>query len=150
MKKLFILFFALFSLFAYSACSNVDDSDVSDDLGNASNIVSDDLGSSIPVDVELGNQQVFVLSAEDFSFSMDGEKAPELKVKLGDTVRVELSVVSGFHDFVIDEFNASTARVNEGESVFVEFIADKAGTFEYYCSVGEHRAAGMFGKLIVE
>ncbi len=33
---------------------------------------------------------------------------------------------------------------------FVEFTADKKGTFEYYCSVGEHRVNGMKGKFIVE
>jgi plastocyanin len=29
-------------------------------------------------------------------------------------------------------------------------VADKKGTFEYYCSVGQHRALGMKGKLVVE
>ena len=33
---------------------------------------------------------------------------------------------------------------------FVEFTVDKTGTFEYYCSVGQHRANGMVGNLIVE
>ena len=35
-------------------------------------------------------------------------------------------------------------------SAEVEFVASIAGTFEYYCSVGEHRAKGMKGNLIVE
>lgn len=32
----------------------------------------------------------------------------------------------------------------------VTFVADETGTFEYYCSVGNHRGQGMIGKLIVE
>jgi nitrite reductase (NO-forming) len=40
--------------------------------------------------------------------------------------------------------------VNGGETTSVEFVADKTGTFEYYCSVGAHRAMGMTGSLVVE
>jgi len=32
----------------------------------------------------------------------------------------------------------------------VTFVADKAGEYEFYCSVGQHRANGMVGKLIVK
>ena len=32
----------------------------------------------------------------------------------------------------------------------VTFIADQEGSFEYYCSVGNHREEGMVGTLIVE
>lgn len=32
----------------------------------------------------------------------------------------------------------------------VTFVADTLGTFEYYCSVGNHRAQGMVGNLVVE
>ena len=48
------------------------------------------------------------------------------------------------------EFNAATEKVAAGVSSSVEFVADKKGTFEYYCSVGQHRANGMKGKLIVK
>src|SRR3990167_9256749 len=44
----------------------------------------------------------------------------------------------------VKEFN------NTGQSASVEFTADKAGGFEYYCSVGTHRAMGMVGAFIVE
>ncbi|HSE34617.1 MAG TPA: peptidoglycan-binding protein [Candidatus Paceibacterota bacterium] len=90
-------------------------------------------------------KRVVELTAANFKFG-----APEIKVKKGDRVRIELKVVDGFHDWVVDEFNAKTAQVKAGEKTTVEFVADKAGTFEYYCSVGQHRANGMVGKLIVE
>ena len=77
---------------------------------------------------------------------------PDLKVKQGDKVRIEFTSSQGFHDWKIDEFSAATERVSDTDSktVTVEFIADKKGTFEYYCSVGEHRLMGMKGNLIVE
>lgn len=102
------------------------------------------------MDDSLSQTRVFRLEGENFRFLMDGVEAPELRVKQGDRVRIEFTSVSGFHDWVVDEFNAATEKVNEGGSTFVEFTADKKGTFEYYCSVGRHRENGMFGSLIVE
>ena len=93
--------------------------------------------------------KTFALSGENFKFIMDGIESPDLVVDEGDKVRVELVSGQGFHDFVIDEFNAATSKVKDGETTFVEFTADKKGTFDYYCSVGEHRKMGMKGKLIV-
>ena len=56
------------------------------------------------------------------------------------------------HDWVIDEFSARAKQIQAGETDTVEFVANKKGTFEYYCSVGNgfHRQQGMVGKLIVE
>ena len=78
------------------------------------------------------------------------QKNPTLKVKQGDKVVVNFSSTSGFHDFVIDEFNVASKQIPANEISTVEFIADKTGTFSYYCSVGEHRANGMEGEIIVE
>ena len=93
--------------------------------------------------------KVFMVTGENYKFMMDGIEAPELKVNVGDRVKIKFTSTEGFHDWVVDEFSAATEKVREGESTSVEFIADKAGTFEYYCSVGSHRANGMFGNLIV-
>ncbi len=73
-----------------------------------------------------------------------------MKVKKGDTVTINFKNDGGFHDFIIDEFNAKTDRIKDGAIATVTFVADKAGSFEYYCSVGSHRANGMKGMLIVE
>jgi plastocyanin len=96
------------------------------------------------------NIVAFRLTAENYKFLKDGEAAPTLRVKSGDRVRVELTVTAGFHDFKIDEFNAATKRLNAGQTDTVEFTANQTGEFEYYCSVMNHRAMGMVGKLIVE
>lgn len=87
----------------------------------------------------------FDLTGKNFSFS---EK--EIRVKKGQKVTVNFTSESGFHDWIVDEFNAATDRVNSGGSSSVTFVADQEGEFEYYCSVGSHRALGMVGTLIVE
>ena len=94
--------------------------------------------------------KTFSLTAKNFRFYMDGVESPELRVKEGDKIRIELVSEQGFHDWVLDEFNAKTSQINAPASSFVEFIVDKKGTFEYYCSVGQHRINGMKGVFIVE
>ena len=89
------------------------------------------------------------MTGENFKFLMDGKDNPDLKVKVGDTVKIIFTSTDGFHDWVVTEY-AATQKVKAGETATVEFVADKAGTFEYFCSVGSHRAKGMKGKLIVE
>jgi len=103
----------------------------------------------IPSEVDKPDQETFIITGENFRFMMNGKEAPELKVKVGTKVRIEFTSTDGFHDWVVDEFGA-TQQVQTGDSTFVEFIADKTGTFQYYCSVGSHRAKGMIGNLVVE
>jgi len=100
--------------------------------------------------VKQDDVKVFVMTGENFKFLMDGVEAPEIRVNEGDRVRIEFTSISGFHDWVVDEFGAATDKVRDGSSTSIEFIADEKGTFEYYCSVGEHRANGMIGNLVVE
>ncbi len=109
-------------------------------------------GATFNVNDKLNNQEAktFVVNGENFKFIMNGVNNPDIKVKQGDKVRIEFTSTSGFHDWKVDEFYAATKQVVDGDSTSVEFIADKKGTFEYYCSVGQHRANGMKGKLIVE
>lgn len=89
--------------------------------------------------------RVFDVSGSNFAFDVT-----EMRVKEGDTVTINFSASAGFHDWKIDEFSAATAQVRPGTPTSVTFVADKKGTFEYYCSVGSHRAQGMVGNLIVE
>lgn len=97
------------------------------------------------VNVSTGAVKSFTVTSSSFKFS-----PTEIRVKKGDRVKVTLNNVNGFHDFVIDEFNAKTRQVNGAGTDTMEFVASKSGTFEYYCSVGNHRQMGMVGKIIVE
>ena len=87
----------------------------------------------------------FTVTGGNFSFSPS-----QMKVKKGDTVKINFANSEGFHDWVLDEFNVRTPQIAAGKTASVEFVASKTGTFEYYCSVGSHRQMGMKGTLIVE
>lgn len=73
----------------------------------------------------------------------------EIRVKKGQTVRINLTAKDMMHDLNIDELSVKSAIVKAGESTVVEFTASEVGSFEYYCSVGQHRANGQVGTLIV-
>lgn len=87
----------------------------------------------------------FKITASNFTYDLK-----EISVKKGDTVLIDFVNGEGFHDWRLDEFNAKTKVIKTNETDTIEFVADKVGTFEYYCSVGAHRAVGMKGKFVVE
>lgn len=103
--------------------------------------------SPVPTSGSEGSGQVKEFTVEGSKFKF---VPAVMNVKKGDTVRVVFKNIEGLHDFVIDEFDVKTNQINGGDEEEVEFVADKAGTFEYYCSVGTHRQLGMVGKLVVE
>jgi heme/copper-type cytochrome/quinol oxidase subunit 2 len=73
-----------------------------------------------------------------------------ITVKKGDTVKIVMKSVDMQHDFNIDELGVKMPITKAGETNSVEFVAGTAGSFEYYCSVGQHRKNGQFGTLVVQ
>lgn len=92
-----------------------------------------------------GTAKEFTVLGSNYSFTPN-----TLEVKQGDTVKITFKNSDGFHNFTIDELAVATKQIKSGQSEIVEFVADKTGTFEYYCSVGTHRAMGMKGTLTVK
>lgn len=92
-----------------------------------------------------GNVIEMSITGSNFKFSPN-----QIKAKKGDTIKLTFTSSGGVHDFTVDEFDVQTSQLSEGEEEEVEFVVDQAGTFEFYCSVGNHRKMGMVGKLIVE
>ena len=91
----------------------------------------------------------FRVTAENYVFYIGFQANPDLYVNVGDTITIHFESIGGFHNFVIDEYGA-TKQVRTGQKDRFTFVADTAGTFDYYCSVKDHRSRGMKGKLIVE
>jgi plastocyanin len=87
----------------------------------------------------------FIVSGQNFSFTPS-----TITVKKGDKVKITFKNTLGFHDFKIDEYGLATKQMQAPFEEVLEFTADKEGSFEYYCSVGQHRAMGMKGTLVVE
>jgi len=85
------------------------------------------------------------VEGSDYEFS-----STKITIKKGEKTRIVFKNKDGMHDFVVDELNIRTAVIPSGSEDFVEFTADKTGTYEFYCSVGNHRAMGMKGTIIVQ
>lgn len=89
--------------------------------------------------------KMITISGSNYAF------APKIiTVSKGENITINFKNTGGFHDFVIDEFDVKTEVIGNGKEAKVTFVADKAGTYQYYCSVGNHRAMGMVGTLIVK
>lgn len=120
------------------------DANTSMEAMDSSAVMEADTSASMEMDEE-GAMKTFTVSGVNFEFDVT-----EIRVNEGDTVTINFTSEDGFHDWVVDEFDAATERVNTGGNTSVTFVADAAGTYEYYCSVGSHRQMGMVGTLIVE
>lgn len=80
-----------------------------------------------------------------------GKVNPDLQVPANAVVQI--NVVNGdgaIHDISVPDFGAKSDHITgKGAATAIVFRADKNGTFEYLCSLPGHKAAGMFGRLIV-
>jgi len=103
------------------------------------------VSTSTSTDATTGTVKEFTVEGGNFFF-----KPNTLTVNKGDTVKITFKNSGGVHDFVLDEFSVHTKQISGGAEEVVTFVADKAGTFEYYCSVGTHRQMGMKGTLTVK
>src|SRR3989344_5582778 len=82
------------------------------------------------VDVSSATVKEFSVDASPFKFS-----PANITVNKGDTVKITLTNVEGTHDLKLDEFTGASTRIlKTGETQTITFVADKSGTFEYYCS----------------
>ena len=85
---------------------------------------------------------------------IDGLVNPDLNVKVGDVVKVNVISDGMPHDFAIDALDVKSdpATVAE-EGVSIVFTVTEEGTYVYYCTTPGHAlpdvGVGMFGNFIV-
>lgn len=118
------------------------DDNLFSEVGRTEELVADE---STELADESAEVVEFDLRASNYKYDLD-----EIRVNLGDRVKVNLINDRGEHDLVIDEFGVRSQILTGNQTEVIEFVADEAGIFEFYCSVGQHRAMGMVGNLIVE
>lgn len=99
----------------------------------------------VSVSVGVSTMKSFTVTGSNFAFIPS-----TIMVKKGDTVKITFKNTSGFHDLRVDGYNVGTKQMQAGNEETFSFVADKAGSFEYYCSVGTHRQMGMKGILTVK
>jgi len=105
---------------------------------------SSDEGASAE-EKQAGQIREFNLVAKRWEFNPS-----EINVNEGDTVILNVESIDVSHGFSLLSFNVNE-RLDPGNKIRVEFIADEKGTFNFfcnnYCGLGH---GGMKGVLIVE
>jgi len=87
----------------------------------------------------------FTMTAKKYAFDPS-----VITVKKGEKVRLLITAIDHDHGFKLDAFDINQV-LKKGEIETIEFTADKAGTFEFKCSVYCGLGHGkMKGKLVVE
>ena len=98
-----------------------------------------------PTTTAVSDIKTFTIIGKSFSFTPN-----QITVNKGDTVKIIFQNIDGTHDWRLDEFNVRTSIIKSGKEETIQFVANKVGSFEYYCSIGAHRQMGMKGTLIVK
>ena len=112
-------------------------------------------GTQIAVEESVNTQEVPMSDTSEVKVvNIEGGafyfKPNEIRAKAGETVKIVFTNAGRIHDFVSDELSVQSSKISVGETTEVVFTPQTPGTFEFYCSVGNHRAMGMKGTLIVE
>lgn len=79
-----------------------------------------------------------------------GFEPSTISVKKGDKVKITFTSRDVGHGVFIPDFEVATPAFNKGQSQTIEFVADKSGTYEYFCSVycgADH--PNMRGQIVV-
>ena len=59
----------------------------------------------------------------------------DVQINKGDTVKIVLTSSEGTHGLSMPDFNVNMGPVSPGQQQTAEFVADKSGTFDYFCNV---------------
>lgn len=98
-------------------------------------------------DMMENSDQTVDIVMSNFDFSEE-----TINASPGDVITVNLSIDGGSHDFVIDELGVQSEVIGGSDTDTVTFTVpdDAAGqTYTFYCSIGNHRAQGMEGQLVI-
>lgn len=86
------------------------------------------------------------VKGNEYSFS-----PKSIDLKAVETVNIKFTNAGNLpHNLVVSGLNAQTQVLNPGGEETIKVTAPKAGTYAFYCSVGNHRQLGMEGKLEVK
>ena len=128
-----------------SSMDAMDDTPNPTDTSNSGSSGGTNVNVNAGASVSTGTTKEFTVTGKNFSFA-----PAAMTVKKGDTVKITFVNSAGTHDLRVDGYNIGTKTLQGGQSETITFVADKAGSFEYYCSIGQHRQMGMKGMLTVQ
>lgn len=94
--------------------------------------------------VGTGTVKEYTMKANQFDF-----EPSTITASVGDTVKLHITSEDVAHGFALPDFGISKT-LNPGETVDIEFVADKKGTFNFFCNVQCGLGhGGMRGQLVV-
>lgn len=114
-------------------------------VNQEANVKDDTMTTDTSIESGSMEEKVVVVEASNFKFNID-----TIIVKKGEKTKLVFKNLEGMHDFRVDELGIKTKILEDAGEETIEFTANEVGTFEFYCSVGEHRSMGMIGTLVVE
>jgi len=100
--------------------------------------------SNVSIDI-YGPVKEFTINGSSFKYDPS-----TISVNKGDEVRITFKNIDGNHNLIIDGYEVSSKILSSGREDTFEFIADKLGNFQFYCSLPGHKTQGMVGTLIVK
>jgi plastocyanin len=119
-----------------------DDSTIQQDITNPES-------ETITESNELMVASEIAIEMTNFKYSRD-----TITAKPGDTVTVLLTSSEGMHNLYIDELEVQSDTLQAGEqtTLTIQIPSDTpSGTqYAYYCAIGNHRANGMEGTLVIQ
>lgn len=141
MKRLLLVFVVL-AVFLLAACSSPQEGVAVPPESDGGNAADTSVSSG---QAGAGGVREFSITAKQWEFVPDA-----IAVKKGDTVRLSVKSVDVSHGMAIPDFGVNEV-LQPGKTVNIEFVADKAGVFSFFCSVqcGSGHT-GMRGSLVVE
>ena len=155
MKKKFLtsFVFLILLMFLATSCSQPAQDSGSKGTGGITVPSKPDVKASAPTPTEpqpappkqaASGVKEFRMTAKQFKFDPD-----TIEVNKGDTVRLIVTSTDVPHGIAIPEYGIN-AKLAVGTPTTIEFVADKTGTFNAFCSVfcGSGHS-GMKGTLIV-
>ncbi len=110
-------------------------------------------GCSNPENTEKSNKETNIIVGEIKEFSIIAKQwefnPKTIEVNQGDKVKLNIKSIDVTHGFTLPDFGVNS-RLNPEQTTVVEFIADKTGTFSFFCSVQcGFGHENMSGQLIV-
>ena len=93
---------------------------------------------------QTGETKEFDVEASNWQF-----EPSNMEVNQGDKVILNVQSIDTYHGIYLGEFNVNE-QLPPGETVRIEFIADKKGVFSFFCSIPcGHGHSSMGGQLVV-
>lgn len=147
------IYFAVQSGDEQAATTEVSDSeanqvDNTDSTAGENNSDSNEEESEVATDTESDTSVETVeydIDMSNYDFS-----PARMEARAGGTLVINLTNSQGTHDLVIDELDIASRVLapSQSETLVIEIPEDAAGeSYQFYCSIGNHRALGMEGVL---